>query len=100
MTDTIHYAFCWYKEEQWERLKEIVTDSESIEDSYAEWKQCAEKSLVELRNNGLHVQKVITDTESLLLWANERNRAIDSAARSEYAIFTLKQREQVRENKK
>ncbi len=35
--DNLKIAICWYKEEQWERLKEIVTHKENIKDNYFEW---------------------------------------------------------------
>ena len=31
--DTVNIGVCWYKEEQWERLKEIVVDPENIEET-------------------------------------------------------------------
>jgi len=99
MTDEMYYAFCWYKEEQWERLKEIAVDPESIEDSYAEWKKKADKAIIAFRNSGINVKKISVDTEALLLWANEHERPLDGDARAEYAAFRLKEREE-RQNSK
>jgi phage-related minor tail protein len=92
MNDYMVMGVCWYKEEQWERLKEIVADPENIEDTYMQWKVDAEKTINELRNNGANVKKVSVDTEKMLLWANENNRPINGKARSEYAAYLLRQR--------
>ncbi len=92
MNDNMVIGVCWYKEEQWERLKEIVADPEGIEDTYKQWKVDAEKTINELRNNGENVKKVSVDTEKMLLWANENNRPINGETRSEYAVYLLQQR--------
>ena len=81
---------CWYKEEQWERLKDIVADPEVIEDTYQQWRKDAEKALGELKATGVNVKKVSVDTEGMLLWANEHGRSLDGEARSQYAIYLLK----------
>jgi len=90
--DNVNIGVCWYKEEQWERLKEIVADPESLEDTYQQWRKDAEKALSQLRANGLNVKKVSVDTEEMLIWANENGRSLDGEARSEYAVYLLKHR--------
>ena len=85
----VNIGVCWYKEEQWERLKEIVADTESLEDTYQQWRKDAEKALSQLRANGLNVKKVSVDTEEMLIWANEHGRSLDGEARSEYAVYIL-----------
>ena len=91
----LNIGVCWYKEEQWERLKEIVADPESIEDTYQQWRKNAEKALSQLKAaaTGVNVKKVSVDTEEMLLWANEHGRTIDGEARSEYALYLLQHRE-------
>ncbi len=91
----MHVGVCWYREEQWERLKEIVADPESIEDTFQRWKADAEKSVTELTATGLNIVKVSVDTEDMLRWANEKKRPLDSAARAAYAAFLV----QIRESK-
>ena len=89
----LNIGVCWYKEEQWERLKEIVADPESIEDTYQQWRKDAEKALSQLKEKGVNVKKVSVDTEEMLLWANEHGRTIDGEAPSEYALYLLQHRE-------
>jgi len=85
---------CWYKEEQWTRLKEIVADPESIEESYAQWKQQAEQTVNALRAQGLNIVKVSVDTEAMLFWVNSKGLPLDGEARSEYVASVLQQRAQ------
>lgn len=85
-------GMCWYKKEQWGRLRDIVPDRDDLDDTYQQWRKDAEKALSELRANGHMIQKVLVDTEEMLAWANENNRELDSSARSEYSVFILQQR--------
>ena len=91
--DNMIIGVCWYKEEQWERFKEIVPDPENIEDTYQQWRKDAEKAFNELRANGANIKKVLVDTEEMLIWVNEQNRPLNGEARSEYAAFILQHRE-------
>ena len=84
---------CWYKEEQWGRFKEIVSDPENIEDTYQQWRKDAEKAFNEIRASGANIKKVLVDTEEMLMWANEQNRPLNGETRSEYAAFILQHRE-------
>ncbi|MEA3412470.1 MAG: hypothetical protein U9R74_13160 [Pseudomonadota bacterium] len=91
--DTVNIGVCWYKEEQWERLKEIVSDPDNIEETYQQWRKDAEKTLTELKANRVDIKKVSVDTEEMLIWANEHGRPLDGEARSEYAAHILQGRE-------
>ena len=91
--NNLKVAVCWYKEEQWERLKEIVSDKENIEDTYLEWRKEAEKKLHELKSKGLNIKKVLVDTEEMIIWSNEQSKELNGELRSQYAAHVLKNRE-------
>ena len=86
-------AIVWYRPEQWQRVRDIATDSEEIEDSYIEWLQLAEAKAKELKSRGLRVEKVDLDSEKLILWCNERGLENDAKARSLYAAERLSELE-------
>ncbi len=65
-------AIVWYRPEQWRRVRDIATDADELEASYAEWVKVAEEKLKQLRSTGLRVEKVDVDSEELILWCNER----------------------------
>lgn len=81
--DDLKIAVCWYKEDQWERLKQNVADPDCD----------AEKTLNKLSANGVNVKKVLVNTEEILNWVNDHGRPLDVKARSEYAAFILNRRE-------
>ena len=91
--NSVKIGVCWYKEEQWERLKEIVPNPEDIEDTYQQWRKDAENAISQLREKGMDVKKVSVDTEEMLLWANEHGHQLDGDARTQYAIYLMKKRE-------
>lgn len=87
--EEIVVAIVWYRPEQWQRVREVATDAEELEASYAEWLQLAESKFEELQNSGLRVEKVDVDSEKLILWCNERDLENDGKARSRYAAERL-----------
>ena len=78
-------CFAWYRPEQWQRVRDISSDADALEDSYEEWLSLAEAKLVELRSSGVDVKKVDIDSEQLILWCNERGFEVNASARSRYA---------------
>jgi len=81
----------WYDRAQWQRLRQIVTDPERLENSYEEWIAMAEAAVRDLEATGMLIEKVPVDTEDLIVWCNERSRPIDGAARAEYASHRLRE---------
>jgi len=86
-------AIVWYRPEQWQRVRDIATDSDEFEHSYVEWLQLAEAKAKELKGRGLRVEKVDVDSEKLILWCNERGLENDGKARSLYAAERLSELE-------
>ena len=87
-------AIVWYRPEQWQRVRDIATDSDEFENSYIEWLQLAEEKAKELEGRGLRVEKVDLDSEKLILWCNERGLENDGKARSLYAAERLSELEE------
>lgn len=84
----------WYRADQWERLREISTDPEKLEQTYEEWVENAERALQGLRESGMRVEKVELDVEELLTWCETRELDPDASARARYAAEKLRQRHQ------
>ncbi len=82
-------AIVWYRPEQWQRVRDVATDSEKLEESYGEWLQLAESKLAELKSRGYRVEKVDVDSEKLIRWCNEQGVENDGKARSQYAAEKL-----------
>jgi hypothetical protein len=83
--------FAWYRPAQWQRVRDISSDADALEDTYEEWLRLAEQKLTELKAGGLRVEKVDVDSEQLILWCNERGLEINAQARSRYAAEKLRE---------
>jgi len=92
MPEVTVYGVCWYKPEQWQRLREIVDDPDDIEDTHEEWKKGANKAISEFQSQGIQVKKVSINVEELLAWCNERGVPVNGESRSEYVTDILRQR--------
>jgi len=77
---------CWYKKEQWDHLKEIISDPENMHDSYDEWEKSSEDTITQLRSQGQRIKKIPVDTEQMLAWANDNKMTLKSSNLSYYAI--------------
>ena len=94
--DEIVIAVVWYRPEQWKRVRDISTDEEGFEESYAEWLQQAKERFEVLLRSGMRVEKVDVDSEQLILWCNERGVENNANARTQYAAERLAELEQQR----
>lgn len=85
----------WYRRDQWQRLREISSDPEKLEQSYEEWVGNAERAIEGMREAGMRVEKVDVDVEELLAWCQTQGVEVDASARAHYAAQQLRHRHQV-----
>ena len=76
----------WYSPSQWTRLREVSADQAQLEQSYTEWVSTYEHRARELAASGLRMVRVLIDVTELGKSCRERNKAMNGAARSEYAL--------------
>ena len=88
----IVYSFAWFQPEEWNRLKEVVEDPSSLDDTYEEWRASAEKAISEFRANGQTVQKISIKVSELLIWCELKGYKPDSEARAEYTASLSQKR--------
>jgi len=79
-------AMVWYKEEDWDTLNKLFTDSHLLPKSYADWLSRAEAMVKTVENSGDVVMKVYIDPETFPAWCKEKGREMDSESRAELAI--------------
>ena len=75
----------WYRREEWELLRAMAADADSLEKTYEEWLAVAEKTLRKLRQQGLELHKVDVDVTELAAWCRAQGRPLDGGARAEFA---------------
>ncbi|GAC20156.1 hypothetical protein [Paraglaciecola arctica] len=88
----IVYSLAWFQPNEWSRLKEVVDDPSSLDDTYEEWRANAEKAISKYRANGQTVQKISIKISELLIWCGSKGYKPDSEARAEYTASLAKER--------
>lgn len=79
-------AMVWYKEEHWDTLMKLFSDSHLLPKNYADWLLRAEKMLKKVEDGGDVVIKVFIDPETFPAWCKEKGTEMDSNARADLAI--------------
>ena len=82
----------WYTEEEWQKMKNISSDREIFENSFIEWEQMANESLVGMKANGLVATKVFINTDEFILWCKIHSMELDSSSRSKYITEVMARR--------
>ena len=90
--ENIGIAFCWYEAEEWEKLKQTAVDSQTLDDSYEEWKSSANNAITDLKAQGLKINKIAMRMDEFNSWCQENNSKNDSEGRSSYAAKKLQER--------
>jgi hypothetical protein len=74
----------WYRPDQWRLLREVSSDADKLEETYAEWETGAAKAFEYAKNPAVLIVKVDVDVEELLIWCQQQGIAVNADAR---AIF-------------
>ena len=85
-------ALAWYSREQWELLRQVAADWDSMEPTFERWESSAGNAYRMLRQSGYRVETVDVDVADLLQWCKTRNRPVDGEARSDYIEEKLEER--------
>jgi len=79
-------AMVWYKEEDWDSLLELFTDSDLLPASHKDWLIRAEELKKKIEGSGDIVVKVFIDPQTFPAWCKEKGTPMDASARTELAI--------------
>jgi hypothetical protein len=84
-------GIAWYRREQWNRLREISSDRDDLEETYDEWVGDAVKALENLHAAGIDPVKVPVDTEELVEWCRGKERPVNGQSRSSFVAEKVQQ---------
>jgi hypothetical protein len=79
----------WYREDQYALLRALATDTDSMADTYEQWHTGVNKTMDDLREQGIDARRVDVDIRELTAWCAERRMPLDGKARSTYAAEKL-----------
>ncbi len=72
----------WYKEDQWDLLRENSEDRDELEDTYSEWVAHASDSVKQISKFGYVVEKIDIDVNELIEWCNKEKCVMNGESRS------------------
>jgi len=75
----------WYSRERYARILEVMEDSSVLPDTYEQWRQGAEASVLELRTNGVTVIQADIEPRKFVSWCRHRRHHANAAARQAFA---------------
>jgi hypothetical protein len=81
------YTMTWFQPEEWQKLKEVVDDPTTLDDSYVDWKKGADQAIRDFRENGQIVQKISVKIDKLLVWCDTQGLKPNGKVRSQYAAY-------------
>ena len=93
-SNSVITGIAWYSVTQWDRLREISNDRESLEETYEEWLQQAENAIHDLKNRKVRVKKVNIDVEELLFWCTKNRVPVDGHSRASFTSHKLKENQE------
>ncbi len=86
------YSFAWYSPEEWQKLKDIVSDPDSLDESYEDWRKAASNSIAQMREQGMEVVKISVKITELIEWCSSRGKEPDSEQRAEFAAYKIQKK--------
>src|SRR5439155_14748011 len=84
--NTNPHVIPWYNREQWEKVKAMSIDLDSMGISYEDWLRAAEELAKKEQSPAVTVHKIYLEADKLLAFANRSGRDVTSDTRVAYAI--------------
>ncbi|WP_020403789.1 hypothetical protein [Gracilimonas tropica] len=98
MAETNVTGILWWKPKQWEKAKQISSDSHAFDETYQDWKNAAERALKNFNDLGFKVYKIEIDLDELVQWAQKKKIPLDSKARSEFVYMKVQKHHKSQSN--
>lgn len=93
-SDKVCIGIAYFTEEEWQKLRTVVKDPSTLDETYAAWKAGIDRLKSSLLEQGLRYELIDIRIDDLLAWCRRKKCEPDSAARSEYASQKLLERRQ------
>lgn len=80
----------WYRREDWEELRSVLSDTRALPVSYGVWLRAAENVVDQTEKKGYRTIKVHIDPKVFPKWCQSRGLRADAKARRQYANILAK----------
>jgi hypothetical protein len=79
------YGFCWFKRDHYAEARALMSDPETLFDTFDEWLKGARQIEREMTERGEKVVRIGFDPVGFVLWCASHNRTPNADARSKWA---------------
>ena len=86
------YGFCWFRREDYDTARSLMSDPEALFDTYDEWLSAARKIESDVVAKGAKVVRVRFDTASFLLYCMSHNVPPFEQSRANWAAQELRKK--------
>ena len=83
-------GIAWFRPDQWELLRALSVDADTLEQTHAEWEKLARRTMRDLAREGVILRRVDVDVNELRAWCIAEQRPLDGSARAAYAVALLR----------
>jgi hypothetical protein len=90
-------GLAWYRPWQWQRLRTLAVDRETIENTYIEWLAAVQQRQGELNQIGVFPVKVDVDVDELAAWCRQKGVPLDGQARADFVAYKCEKGEYISE---
>lgn len=84
-------AMCWYRREDYARIRRIMVDGHKLPATFDAWLKGAQKGIEHLDQKGIVTVKAYLDPTEFAGWCAERGLNLDANARMQYATWVALQ---------
>jgi hypothetical protein len=78
-------GMCWYRREDYPRIREIMVDAHVLPPTYDEWQRQAERRERAAQDKGLAVIRAMVEPDEFLAWCAREDLNLDANARTMFA---------------
>ncbi len=80
------FVVCWYRREDWDKLKLLSEDGTMFAGTYEDWMHDAEKFVETIKSKGMIPIRFTINPDHLKTWAVRKGLKIDSNACNAFAL--------------
>lgn len=88
--NAICIGMVWYKLEDYDSIKRIMSDGQQLPATFSEWRMKAETGEKKFRREGKVIVRAFIDPKTFPDWCRSRGLNIDAKARNEFAATVAK----------
>ena len=76
----------WFRREDYERIREIMEDSDRLPPSFDEWEQLAKNRVAKAKRDGIIIKPIMLDPDTFVAFCKARKIRPNGDARAKFVV--------------